>query len=270
MKFAKIYGSTFQGSLGQDWRLRSLWWDLLALCDWHGRIKDDYGGIAAKTCRNIDDVVNGMAELMKPDPCSRSKKLEGRRVWWIDEKRPQRGFQIVNYAKYRDRGRRDRAGYMRQYRGEKRNQGVTTALPPRNHDPPSKCNQGVTTALPPRNHKNKTEEESKKKGRNELGVRTTLLANGSHDSDLIQDFAIAKAEISKQIFSGRLSEKHWTHEALRALDAQMPMKKSEIWTVGFHMSEVPPANPPSLTMLLRWWPDRYTKAAAWEEANFPS
>jgi hypothetical protein len=101
------------------------------------------------------------------------------------------------------------------------------------------------------------------------GESTPRARPNSTDPDLLHDVEAVKAKISKEIFADRLKERNWTQDALRALAALMPMSKSEIWTVGFYYSENPQKDGLSLTTLLRYWNDRYTRAALWEESNYP-
>lgn len=99
MGFTKLDEGILQSSIiGESGDVFKVWIALLASC------KED--GIArlspiflASVCRlDINIVIDALNKLMSPDPFSRSKEEEGRRL-----KEVEGGYWVVNYKKYRDR-----------------------------------------------------------------------------------------------------------------------------------------------------------------------
>lgn len=87
---------------------------MLATCDAQGQVDGSLPGFASLCRISLDQMRECEAKLMSPDPESRTKTDEGRRIVRING-----GWQIVNYTAYRERGQDkngSRAAYMRIYR----------------------------------------------------------------------------------------------------------------------------------------------------------
>lgn len=95
---------------------RVVWITLLAMADWDGYVGASVPGIANRARVSLEAAETAMAKFQAPDPHSRSKVKEGRRV----EVAP-RGFLIINFAEHRDRQLADaRREYFRQKKREQR------------------------------------------------------------------------------------------------------------------------------------------------------
>ena len=118
--------------------VRLVWLTLLILCDTDGYVGASIPGIARAAGVSLDETRDAMERLQMPDPDSRTKTDEGRRV-----RLAERGFQILNFrehldrlsaerAKSRDRVRKHRERKRRRVDGNvtvpvgKRDQGVGT------------------------------------------------------------------------------------------------------------------------------------------------
>lgn len=91
---------------------------MLAIADPHGYVIGTDVAIARRLNMPLQDFKECVAELMEPDPDSNSKEEEGRRVILSDA---ERGYFVVNYAKYRDtRDEEQRREYMKEYMRKRR------------------------------------------------------------------------------------------------------------------------------------------------------
>ena len=99
--FAKVYRSLWDGTLGPHRNGWNVFVFLLAHCDAAGIVELTPEAIAARSGVPLEDVADGIAVLEGPDPRSRSRVRDGRRIVRLDQDRDW-GWQIVNYAKYRD------------------------------------------------------------------------------------------------------------------------------------------------------------------------
>jgi hypothetical protein len=100
---------------------------MLAMCDRFGCIEASIPGLADRARVSLEECEKALASLQSPDPYSRSKDLDGRRITPIDG-----GWQLVNYEKYRKILSEDeRRAYLRQKQQEYRDRvkaRVNTAL----------------------------------------------------------------------------------------------------------------------------------------------
>lgn len=122
--YAKIFESIYHGSLRRDWKALIVFQQFLVLSDREGVVDRTSDAISSTTTIPIDIIQHGISELSKPDLESRSQEHDGRRIILISPHRTW-GWQIVNYAKYRDIRSQDelraywRDGKQQQRRFEK-------------------------------------------------------------------------------------------------------------------------------------------------------
>jgi hypothetical protein len=103
--YTPVFDSVYAGSLCGRWPTTAVWVTLLPLCDKYGHIDLSYQAICALTGWPLDLLQKGIAELMKPDPDSRSAEEEGRRLVLLDPNR-QWGWRVVNHGLYREKARK--------------------------------------------------------------------------------------------------------------------------------------------------------------------
>ena len=112
--FAKIFGQIFDSSIAEDYNCRRMFMDLLVLADSDGVVDMTYEAISRRTNVPIEEVRKYISELLLPDPTSRSKAEEGKRLIPVDTNRDW-GWQIVNYEHYRRiRDEEVRRSYFRE------------------------------------------------------------------------------------------------------------------------------------------------------------
>lgn len=109
--FSKLFSSIVTSTI---WReadhVRIVWVTMLATCDKHGVVLAAVPGLAALANVSIENCLDALDRLMSPDPWSRTKDFDGRR---IEEVRG--GWRLLNYGRYRDR---DKATDTRQQYGD--------------------------------------------------------------------------------------------------------------------------------------------------------
>ena len=97
-----------------------IWITMLALVDQNGEVHASIPGLAHAAGVSLQECEEALAKFLAPDPYSRSKDFEGRRIQVIDG-----GWWMVNHAKYRemsnkDEQRRQTAERMRRLRQRQR------------------------------------------------------------------------------------------------------------------------------------------------------
>jgi hypothetical protein len=115
--FTKLFSSITASTV---WCLpsdtRVVWITMLAMADRHGRVWASIPGLAKEAAVSVDACRTAIDEFLSPDPDSRTKVAEGRRIEPIDG-----GWRIINHAKYRAiRDQEERKAYkaekQREYR----------------------------------------------------------------------------------------------------------------------------------------------------------
>lgn len=79
-----------------------VWITLLAMADRHGDVLASLPGIAHLSRVSVDEARLALEQLSAPDPESRTKDHDGRRLMMIDG-----GWRILNYEKHRRRMSQD-------------------------------------------------------------------------------------------------------------------------------------------------------------------
>jgi hypothetical protein len=109
--------------------VKLVWLTLLILCDTEGYVGAAVPGIAHAAGVSLDQAREALALFMEPDPDSRTRKDEGRRL-----EVAERGFRILNFVEHLDRLSADRKrtrDRVRKFRERKRQMadGNVTVLP---------------------------------------------------------------------------------------------------------------------------------------------
>jgi hypothetical protein len=114
--FTKLFSSIVTSTIWQeDDTTRIVWITLLALADAQGRVEGSVPGLAHIAHVGLPECEHALERLSSPDPYSRTRDFEGRRIEAIDG-----GWRILNYTKYRER--RDPDNRREQNREAKRRQ----------------------------------------------------------------------------------------------------------------------------------------------------
>jgi len=96
--FAKLFSTIITSSVwsARD-KVRIMWITVLAIADANGYVSASVPGLADIARMSVEDAQAAVDELCAPDPFSRSKEHEGRRLIPCEG-----GWLIVNYRKYRE------------------------------------------------------------------------------------------------------------------------------------------------------------------------
>jgi len=92
--FQTILASTIWGAAKET---KIVWITMLAMADKHGCVHSSIPGLATMARLTIPETETALAELSSPDPYSRTKDFDGRRIETIDG-----GWFVLNHPKYRD------------------------------------------------------------------------------------------------------------------------------------------------------------------------
>jgi len=120
--FTKLFSSITASTIWcEDSDIRVVWITMLAMCDKNGRVFASIPGLAKYASVPIENAEKALKKFMSPDPYSRTKDHEGRRIEEIEG-----GWQLLNHAKYRAiRNEEERRAYktdkQREYREKQKN-----------------------------------------------------------------------------------------------------------------------------------------------------
>lgn len=115
--YAKVFSQIYDGTLCTcgKWQALVTFQQFLVLADKNGIVDMTVSAIARRTTIPIEIIQEGIDELLKADPESRTPAEEGRRIIPLSNERNW-GWLVVNYKHYRDlRNEEERAEYHRNY-----------------------------------------------------------------------------------------------------------------------------------------------------------
>ncbi len=95
--FTKLFGSIVNSTIWREPKeVKIVWITMLALSNREGVVESSLPGLADAARVTIEECVESLRVLMSPDPYSRTKAHDGRRVQEVEG-----GWFILNHAKYR-------------------------------------------------------------------------------------------------------------------------------------------------------------------------
>ena len=135
--FIKLFNQILDSSIADDRRLRHFFTDIMLCCDSAGFVMMTEAAISRRIGTTIDEVKWGLAELMKPDPRSKTPDHEGRRIEAVEGS--GYGWRVINFETYKSirstEDMRDKTrDRVRKFRAKKR--GTFDTEP--THNPPQK------------------------------------------------------------------------------------------------------------------------------------
>ena len=96
MSYTKLFNSIITSTIWtEDDKTRIVWITMLALADKYGEIQGSVPGIARIAGVSVEDACWAINKFLAPDPYSRTKDDEGRRIEEIDG-----GWALIDPAKY--------------------------------------------------------------------------------------------------------------------------------------------------------------------------
>jgi len=124
--FTKLFSSITSSTVWMEPAgTRLTWIAMLANCDRNGRVFASVPGLAHLSRVTLEEAQIAIETFLAPDPHSRTKDDEGRRITEIDG-----GWQLINHQKYREIRdqesiRESKRDYMRRVRAESGNKDST-------------------------------------------------------------------------------------------------------------------------------------------------
>ncbi len=126
MSYVKLFESILDSTVWQeDLHVKVVWITMLAMKDIDGVVHASIPGLAKRAGVTTPQCEEALAKFLGPDPYSRTKTNDGRRIAEVDG-----GWEVLNHDKYRDLldaddQRAKAAERMRRYRERKRDVTVT-------------------------------------------------------------------------------------------------------------------------------------------------
>lgn len=180
--YAKLFGSMLASSVwSEPHATRIVWVTLMLMSDRDGMVEASVDGIAHFARVTIAECEAAMVVLSSPDPRSKSKAHDGRRVIQVDG-----GWSIVNYEFYRDKQNaedRKEAAARRQQRKRDRDASSRSVTP--RHAP----SRAVTDVTPSDSGSSLTQDEGRKEEpappspetKQQKGINEALIELGIYD-----------------------------------------------------------------------------------------
>lgn len=115
--YTKLFSSITESTVwGESYATRIVWIAMLAMADARGNVYGSVPGLARRANVTLSEAQEALAAFYAPDPHSRTKDSDGRRVEEIDG-----GWRLINHAKYAAiRSAEERREYKRQWDRENR------------------------------------------------------------------------------------------------------------------------------------------------------
>ena len=97
MQFTKLFSSILDSTIWQEaTATKILWITMLAMTDRNGEVHASIPGIAKRAGISLNDCETALESLKSPDPYSRTRESDGRRIADIEG-----GWALLNHGKYR-------------------------------------------------------------------------------------------------------------------------------------------------------------------------
>jgi hypothetical protein len=103
--YVPLFDSVLDGTLFGKWPHTGIWTCLLSQVNQHGEIDMNPALLAAKIGVPVDMLLTCIHDFMQPDPGSRTKDHDGRRLELIDPNNRDWGWRVINHSKYREKAR---------------------------------------------------------------------------------------------------------------------------------------------------------------------
>lgn len=137
--YTKLFSSITESTVwGESYSTRIVWVTMLAMADASGNVYGAVPGLARRANVTLAEVEGALLAFMSPDPYSRTKDEDGRRIEEIDG-----GWCLINHGKYSAvRGAEERREYKRQWDRDNR---------PSGHERTVRQQSGKSDKSPPNN-----------------------------------------------------------------------------------------------------------------------
>lgn len=122
--YTKLFSSITESTVwGEPYATRIVWVTMLAMADARGNVYGAVPGLARRANVTLQEAETALAAFTAPDPYSRSKDEDGRRIEQIDG-----GWRLINHGKYGAvRGVEERREYKREWDRQHRSKAAKDA-----------------------------------------------------------------------------------------------------------------------------------------------
>jgi hypothetical protein len=187
--YTKLFGSIVASTIWEESNeTRIVWITMLAMADQYGIVDSSVPGLAKFAKVSIEDTQLALKTLMSPDPYSRSKEYDGRRIQETDG-----GWLILNHGKYRAKSnydeRRERTRQRVALFRERHGNGAVTGS--------NACNAPVTECNACNNkhkHKHKQKHIGSRYAQLYIGSRSARLDGSSWTVEAFEKQCVAIQE----------------------------------------------------------------------------
>jgi len=137
MAYTKLFNSIVTSTIwSEDDKTRIVWITMLAIADKNGEVQGSVPGLARIAGVPVEDCRIAIGKFLSPDPDSRTKDDEGRRIEEIDG-----GWSLLNHQKYREMASKDEqreaeAKRKARYRDKLKRNGKSQDVPDKSQDVP--------------------------------------------------------------------------------------------------------------------------------------
>lgn len=140
--YTKLFSSITESTVwGEPYATRIVWVAMLAMADAKGQVYGSIPGLARRANVTLQEVETALESFRLPDPYSRTKDADGRRIEDIDG-----GWRLINHAKYGAiRGAEERREYKREWDRKNRSKAAKEAASPDKNPDDSDINPTNTT-----------------------------------------------------------------------------------------------------------------------------
>ena len=165
MAFTKLFSEILDSTIWQETNeTRLVWITMLAMADKYGDVLSSIPGLADRAKVSLKDCEAALKCLMSPDPYSRTKDHEGRRIEEVDG-----GWNLLNHGKYRRKmNEEERREYNRvkqaEYRARKKKGQASNSVSKR-EQVSNNVNDGEQASAMSAHTEADTEAEAKKVSR---------------------------------------------------------------------------------------------------------
>jgi hypothetical protein len=144
--YTKLFSSITESTVwGEAYATRIVWVTMLAMADAQGDVYGAVPGLARRANVTLPEVEAALAAFLTPDPYSRTKDDDGRRIEEIEG-----GWHLINHGKYSAiRGTDERREYKRQWDRENRPSGHARSVRQQSDNSPTKPDSPAPPALTP-------------------------------------------------------------------------------------------------------------------------
>ncbi len=209
--YTKLFGSILDSTIWRESNeTRLLWITMLAMAGKSSVVEASIPGLADRARLTLPQTEAALATLLAPDPYSRTKESEGRRIEAVDG-----GWIILNHAKYRAKmSQEDRAIYMQKYRQEGRDKSR------RGKQVVTNGNSGKQNVTPVRQSESESESESGKGSARAVEVGspgTGEIPNWEEVLENANRLGVTEAS-ARKFFDHHQSENLWRNKHDRLID----------------------------------------------------